>query len=335
MKHIDSSANDISNLKVGYVVDEAILRHDYEYVEKNESGKVIKDLVLYELNSDGTLHEVGRNDLSVRMPEGNFSTQWGYQFTPGNKYVLVTESPTRGDFGSATITIPGVPTIDPVASDPEKTEHFGTQWHDNVGYRVAIRTNLKCEAMGYNSNHPLGADDYYIGMMRRHTSPMLRAQGADQWSVDDEGTEMIHHWDGRQTEVDADVCSDCHSEISTHVEHDDEVGPIYTDHVEVPYGSAVNLEYLTRVYVKLPDNMLRTSEPTYMLAEAATGTSAPIVSGIENVAVGEGGSAINLADFDESEIRYFDMQGRQIARPAPGTPCIIATPAGSFITMLR
>lgn len=222
----------------------------------------------------------------------------------GSSFQIVTHTNGRGTFGSRIVTIKGIPTLSMTSDVMELIHDHG---HDNV-VRQTLHLKPDASRMGYNVLPSEGRYTYGIWRTLTYTdysNPVmpLSAESGSEHLVDHNASPIEHSW----------ACDACRDE--QHL-----ADWLYTDHFTMPFydvesWKTVRAKYRARVYVA------DTADPSrYMIAEATTVQDA--LTGVEGLTP-DGG-----AD-DESQARYFDLQGRPVAQPRDGQVVIRTTPAGS------
>lgn len=224
--------------------------------------------------------------------------------------MTVCRSLYRGVFGSPAVTIPNVPKIDQTTPKidvhPDAFVQGEGHLHDMCPIRGQLRIKLDAAPTGYLRN--LTTDDFYLGVWRkfaRNDAPML-ASSTTTTTLDE--SDLIHHADGRNRDNTQQECGICDSDHGLSIDPEtNEI--IYDDVFYLPWSGGNTPTYDGRIYLKVPQEMLRT-DVKYMAVDPKFEDGPGVISAIHQAHE----DIVN----DASAVVWFDMQGRRIATPREG-----------------
>lgn len=274
-----------------------------------------------------TIYRVNDNNSRTKLTDFTFPNRNGeYTFIipptddpgPGKRYQIDTYSYANllGTFGSAILSIPDAPEIEAPVSTMYVADnghnHNGVKWNGTITIIPSVGDT------GYGDGKTkFTKDSYHIGVWRTINATDTWEAGYYRLPSEDESEVLLHHYSGLTEDGKGTPCEQC--DVAAGVTHAEDA-ITYQDLYDLSNTSAHKVEYLTRMYVKVPDKSLG-NDTMWMIAEDSDDTGGRIISGVENVAI----------DDASAEVRYFDLQGRPLSAPTAGTPCLRVTPTTSSI----
>ena len=156
------------------------------------------------------------------------------------------------------------------------------------------------------------ASQHRIGVWRSMTIVPSNSAAGVKARADEEEMELVHH-SGTSPVVDTWACNLCGAEQRydgnwTYVDH----AAVPNEMVEDPVDISAN--YLVRLYMQPADDDSR-----WMVVEAKTSRAG-------NMDIGTG---INSVNMDGPEVRYYNLQGQRLMKPAKGQVVIRVDNNGS------
>lgn len=320
--------------EINYHVDSDALMQEGYIAETRKNEFILSDIQLRQYK-DGKYETVATYNFptsaSNRQPDGKISLPSTVlnSIEPGGRYIVVTHSKYRGEFGSAPLIVPDIPQMQHVEVYAQEARHPEDKDQDTTNHWVLGVMPMEfrhvswfdLSSIGYSEGLP-PEGDHYFGVWRSiNTTPLVLNAPSGMRADTAADDELLHHTSGVQSDCFSESqCEHCTpSERSVSVNENGHIE--YTDVADIPMGSSYDAAYRTRLYVKVPSTYLPHQE-SWMIAEAAGSTEKGIVSGVDNV---------NIDTEDESDvnIKWFDLQGRPVSQPLPGQTYIRVTPAGS------
>lgn len=312
-----------------YSLDPELVKQKGRYIPAGLSAYKTVDMIssvdLRERQADGSYTTVLTNKHNVnRQAEGTIATRElvdSYLLEPGKTYQLVTSTLFRGEFGSKTITIPGVPDMQCDISALTPTEHSGSvpAVHSAIPFNTVLTVTPDARLMGYETEMP-AEGNWHVGVWRTvddnaySNENGLYALGADA------GKTVVHHADGPVEDNCGSQCSECSQTVKS---EKDGTSLKFTDLFDHD-ARKFRADYDTRLYVKIPESMLNTPD-RWMAVDARTSVSNEIFTDVKEV---------EAADPDEDAI-YYDLQGRILPHPAPGQIILRITENKAEITRVK
>lgn len=303
-----------------YELDPDIVKQRGRKANTSGLSYIVSEIKALEVASNGTTTEVGQRTVNG-VATGTVAISASSIPEPGKRYQTITSTTYRGTFGSAILTVPDAPTLTDTYISVATTDHFkgNRPLHGHAVYKAITTTSPDCTPMGYDSQMaPEG--EYFIGIWRTLESTLAQ-RPVNTNSIDDNDAtfseENLYHFGGRAQEgVTESDCGICHSDCNLLV---GDGNILHTDIFDMNYGRRYNVNYKTRLYVKVPSNMLRASE-RWMAVDTDIAHEQAYVSAVEDV---------NADNFSPADIRWFDLQGRPVDTPVEGQTYIRVTPAGA------
>lgn len=312
-----------------YSLDPELVKQKGRYIPAGLSAYKTVDMIssvdLRERQADGSYTTVLTNKHNVnRQAEGTIATRElvdSYHLEPGKTYQLVTSTLFRGEFGSKTITIPGVPDMQCDISALTPTEHSGSvpAVHSAIPFNTVLTVTPDARLMGYETEMP-AEGNWHVGVWRTvddnaySNENGLYALGADA------GKTVVHHADGPVEDNCGSQCSECSQTVKS---EKDGTSLKFTDLFDHD-ARKFRADYDTRLYVKIPESMLNTPD-RWMAVDTRTSVSNEIFTDVKEV---------EAADLDEDAI-YYDLQGRIVPHPAPGQIILRITENKAEITRVK
>jgi hypothetical protein len=313
--HLTACSEDNRDYVFNYVLDEDLVWQQGKDYDDYWKKYIITSVTLDELDAEGNVNQIGdpvelSTSATYRSNTGRFSVS---DITVGNRYQTVTHTTFRGTFGSPVITVPGVPKFDSSVT-LSYTDHYNSEDGDDNTHGIykpilaSIDLTPYLSGLGYEDGELPAEGDYRIAVWR--TLP---------GSTD--GEELVYfNGDNSVTYNDTNLCADCETEEGVIVSEGKGSNPdelTYNDVFNVNQNGLVEADYVVRVYVKVPEGMLR-DDDAWMLVEIPVNTSIT-VSGVENV----------CADDSAEDAVWYDLQGRPVEDPLAGQSYIRVTSRGA------
>lgn len=301
--------------KLTYELDPDVITHMGKSADASSATNatyIVRTVEAYELPN--TTDAVSTFSPNGTVATGEIAISADSDPKPGSAYQFVTDASYRGRFGSPVVMIPDAPELDAGALD---LLHISWNEHSPVHLVRTVRAQTflqpSVSAMGYDTDAP-DSGEYFIGVWRTlefsGNEPAAATYAADGDAADGPVTTLVHHSDGAIS-VDDVGCETC----ATTLRRFDESDWSFTDVFEADNAKSYTSSYDLRLYVKVPDKMLRSSDK-WMIADASA-SSGGSVSGLSAGAVHESGA------------RYFDLQGCEVKHPRKGVVYVRLTDSGA------
>jgi hypothetical protein len=316
--HLTACSVDNRDYAFDYVIDEKLTKEQGREYSSTTTQYIITTVTLEELDTEGNVNQIGdpitlSTNASTRSNVGQFAVS---DIAVGNRYQTVTHTTFRGTFGSPVITVPGVPNFSGNLS-LSFTDHYNEDIADGISHGnyipvlASIDLTPYLSALGYEDGQLPAEGDYRVAVWR--TVPN---------SSEGDTEELVYfNGDSSVTYSDTNLCTECADlEGLTATEGTDNQPDqlTYDDVFKVTKAGDVEADYTVRIYVKVPEEMLR-DDDAWMLVEVPVLSSMITVSGVENVSVDEA---------DEDAI-WYDLEGRRVAEPISGSLYIRVTSRGA------
>jgi hypothetical protein len=311
----------LRNYVFNYTIDEELMNQKAkEYGSTQAADYVITSIRLDELNTTSNTERTVAtktygSTATGRTSTGSFSNS--RSINVGNKYQTVTVVTFRGTFGSPVITVPDVPTFSATVDNLSKNDNQSTPTHLAYDSQVQIRPLVMTD-MGYDEDYvlPDEREHYKLGLWRT----VQEAEGATLVSNNNLHplAELIYF------DSDASAASD-DDEPSPLTVHESNTSMVFSDSFSHAFQNTFKVGYDGRLYVKVPEKMLR-NDDAWMIADVVATAQSNVVSGVDGV----------LLDGDSNEDAiWYDLQGRRVNEPISGTPYIKVTSQGATKTIFR
>ncbi len=320
--------------KLNYTIDSDLITQKGKKGTDGTAEYIITGITLNSVDDDGSLTEVGTATLksTTRKGEGSITITKG-TVTPGNRYQTMVTSTYRGSFGSPILTLPDAPVVayasavSPITVD--YTTHFMSDWGSHTPYVFKARNILtpdseSLKTLGYNEDTRLTASDISLGLWRSITpgdTQSAPAMASSSTGFDSTATLTYHLGnDLGDSDPSAGIDAGCLAEGG--ISLDDDGNLIYTDVYEYPMWQ-YSLSYNGRVYVKVPEYMLRNSD-AWMVADASQTVAVELLTSAEG---------LSTDPSDPTSGLWYDFQGRRVLNPVSGEIYIRLTEQGARQTV--
>lgn len=308
---------------LGFRLDEELMQQKGYIRNTGKTEYIVNYVKVVDVTNPAAPDTITRYKLSSRVPYQTINLSNLTTVKPGHKYRTVTQSLFRGTFGSPVITIPDAPQLVGEPLEMGYADHFLSAFyeHDAPIVKATSRLYPQVTGMGYPDNS-LSPEEYRLGVWRGlATTGPQQAQWYDLPAMAAATTDFLHHVDGPVGSSGHDCA--CADERSLDATTDDgETQLTYSDVFDTDNLGSYTVNYDHRIYVKVPSTMIPGDE-RWMLADLnLNANDTVIISGVENVSVDAD------PNVDPASVRYFDLQGRQVAEPLAGHTYLRVTSAG-------
>lgn len=260
--------------------------------------------------------------VSDRNPKGTVNlASYVRELHPGDRFQLITTTTFRGTFGSPVMTVPGVPQlvssiVGMYTGGCDLTD--GEVRHNPPVARTTVASAFSVTDMGYDEDALTHFDNLYVGIWRnldQSTATEARSRILYAGENDTEDHTLVHHTDGMHQ--DGVSCSTCSGYQALNMRPDISNMFMTTDVYHMPDNidpdkDAFSGHYDTRIYVRVPDKMLR-SKDKWMIADA------PAYFQSDEYYTGVG----NVGTDSNSIVRRYTLSGIEVTDPQPGEIYIV------------
>lgn len=297
-------------LKVHYALSNpAHVNHKIQK-ENGTTVPVVREITSYQIASRTNPNDKAEwETISINgdpsKAEGDMIVQSGAGASEGSSFQIVTKTEGRGVFGSRIVSVPGLAHLNLTTDDPSfrVDYHPEHEWMETPGI-VATDITLEpydLDKIFYIDDERPSESQHRIGVWRSMTIVPSNSAAGVKAQADEEEMELVHH-SGTSPVVDTWACNSCGAEQRydgnwTYVDH----AAVPNEMVEDPVD--INANYLVRLYMQPADDDSR-----WMVVEAKTSRAG-------NMDIGTG---INNVNMDGPEVRYYNLQGQRLMKPAKG-----------------
>lgn len=308
-------------LKVHYALSNpAHVNHKIQK-ENGTTVPVVREITSYQIASRTNPNDKAEwETISINgdpgKAEGDMIVQSGAGASEGSSFQIVTKTEGRGVFGSRIVSVPGLAHLNLTADDTsfrpaDHPEHVGMENPAIFATDITLEP-YDLDKIFYTGDERPSESQHRIGVWRSMTITPSNSAAGVKALADEEEMELVHH-SGTSPVVDTWACNSCGAEQRY------DGNWTYVDHAAVPNEWAedpvdISANYLVRLYMQPADD-----DSKWMVVEAKTSRSGKV----------DIGTGINNVNMDGPEVRYYNLQGQRLMKPAKGQVVIRVDNNGS------